>query len=180
MQATLKTLLAENIILRKFEPRDVEQFVEAVRESAESVGRWLPWWKADYSPDEARSWFRACEDAIVARSGFDIGIFSKDDRLLIGSIAINRIDSASRSGALGYWVRDSQQGNGYCSAAVNRIKEFGFNDLALARLEIVVLTENKASCRVAQKCGAKLECIAENKLLHRGQPTAAAVYSLTP
>ena len=79
MQATLKTLLAENITLRKFEPRDVEQFVEAVRESAEAVGRWLPWWKADYSPDEARSWFKACEDAIVARSGFDIGIFSNSE-----------------------------------------------------------------------------------------------------
>jgi RimJ/RimL family protein N-acetyltransferase len=180
MKAPLETLSAENVVLRKFESRDVDQFVEAVRESAESVGRWLPWWKANYSADEALSWFRACDEAIVARAGFDIGIFSKDERLFIGGIAINRIDSANRSGALGYWVRDSQQGNGYYSAAVNRIKEFGFNDLGLARLEIIVLTENKASCRVAEKCGAKLECIAENKLLHRGQPTAAAVYSLTP
>jgi ribosomal-protein-serine acetyltransferase len=179
MKVNLETLSAENVVLRKFESRDVEQFVEAVRESAESVGSWLPWWNEDYSPDDARSWFQACDDAIVARSGFDIGIFSKDDELFIGGIAINRIDSANRSGALGYWVRDSQQGNGYCSAAVNRIKVFGFKDLALTRLEIVVLTENKASCRVAEKCGAKLECIAENKLMHRGQPAAAAVYSLT-
>lgn len=180
MKATVDTLSAENVVLRKFESRDVEQFVEAVRESAESVGSWLPWWNAAYSPDDARSWFQACDDAIVAGSGFDIGIFSKDDGLFIGGIAINRIDSGNRSGALGYWVRDSQQGNGYCSEAVNRIKEFGFNDLALTRLEIVVLTENTASRRVAEKCGAKLECIAENKLLHQGQPTAAAVYSLTP
>jgi len=176
----LETLSAENVVLRRFESRDIDQFVKAVRESAESVGEWLPWWKADYSKDEAQSWFHACEEAIAARSGFDIGIFQKDGELLIGSVAINRIDATNRIGSIGYWVRESQQGKGYCSEAVNRIKVFGFNALALARLEIVVLAENDASRQVAEKCGAKLECIAENRLFHRGRPTAAAVYSLLP
>ncbi len=86
-------------------------------------------------------------------------------------------DAASQIGSVGYWVRESQQGKGYCSEAVDRIKEFGFNELALARLEIAVLVENRASCQVAEKCGAKLECVAENRLVHRGRPAAAAVYS---
>lgn len=176
----MDTLTAENVVLRKFESKDTGQFVEAIRESAESVGKWLPWWKADYSRDEARSWFTVCENAVAARSGFDIGIFRKSDGLLIGSVAINRIDAANRIGSIGYWVRESQQGNGYCSEAVNRIKEFGFNTLDLARLEIVVLVENRASRQVAEKCGATLECIAENRLVHQGQPSAAAVYSLLP
>lgn len=176
----MDTLLAENVVLRKFESADIEQFVEAIRESSESVGKWLPWWKADYSQDEAQSWFRACEESIAARTGFDIGIFRKDDGLLIGSIAINRIDATNRIGSIGYWVRESQQGKGYCSEALNRIKVFGFDELALVRLEIVVLGENSASRQVAEKCGAKLECVAENRLFNRGQPTAAAVYSLLP
>jgi RimJ/RimL family protein N-acetyltransferase len=113
----VESLAAENLVLRKFESDDVRQFVEAVRESANTVGQWLPWWKADFSEDEARSWFQTCEKAIAARSGFDIGIFH------------------------------------------------------------VVLVENRASCQLADKCGAKLECIAENRLVHRGQPAAAAVYS---
>jgi ribosomal-protein-serine acetyltransferase len=81
----VETLSAENVVLRQFASYDIEQFVGAIRESANSVGKWLPWWKADYSDDEARSWFHACEEAIAARSGFDIGIFDKDDELLIGS-----------------------------------------------------------------------------------------------
>jgi len=176
----LNILKAKYVVLRKFKPKDLGQFVEAIRESATSVGEWLPWWKEDYSRDEAQSWFETCERAIETRSAFDIGIFRKNDGLLVGSVAINRIDAANRIGSIGYWVRESQQGNGYCSDAVNRIKEFGFHELDLARLEIVVLVENGASRQVAEKCGAKLECIAENRLVHKGQPSAAAVYSVFP
>ncbi len=173
-------LSAENLVLRKFESDDVGPFVEAIRESANSVGKWLPWWKADYSQDEARAWFLACEEGVADRSAFHIGIFHRDGGTLVGSIAINRIDALNRIGSIGYWVRESQRGKGYCSEAVNRIKEFGFKELALVRLEIVVLAENSASRHVAEKCGARLECIAENKLLHQGRPAAAAVYSLLP
>jgi len=172
------TLVAEKIVLREFESADAEQFAEAVRESANTVGQWLPWWKADFTVADARSWFHTCAEAIAAQSGFDIGVFHKENGLLIGSIAINRIDAASRMGSIGYWVRETQQGNAYCTEAVNRIKEFGFNELALARLEIVVLIENAASRKVAEKCGAKFECIAKNRLVHQGQSSAAAVYSL--
>jgi RimJ/RimL family protein N-acetyltransferase len=176
----VETLLAENLVIRQFGSNDIEQFVKAIRESANSVGKWLPWWKADYSEDEAHSWFRACEEAILARSAFDIGIFHKDDELLIGSVAINRIDAMNRVASIGYWVRESQQGKGYCTEAVNRMKVFGFDELALARLEIVILAENSASRQVAEKCGASLECIADNRLVHQGRSSAAAVYSLLP
>jgi hypothetical protein len=51
----VETLSAENVVLRQFTSHDIKQFVGAIRESANSVGKWLPWWKADYSEDEARS-----------------------------------------------------------------------------------------------------------------------------
>jgi len=174
------TLSSKNIVLRPFRSDDCQQFAAAIRESAKSVGKWLPWWKPDFSEDDALSWFLVCEEAILARTGFDIGVFRKDGKTLIGSVAINRIDAANRTGSIGYWVRETQQGRGYCSEAVNRIKLFGFNELGLSRLEIVVLTENTASRKVAEKCGAILEYIAENKLVHCGEPSPAAVYSLLP
>ncbi len=174
----METLTAKRIVLREFDSDDAVAFAQAVQESGESVGKWLPWWKADFTQDEARLWFASCSERIAVQSAFDIGIFREDDGLLIGSVAINRIDAVNRSGSIGYWIRESQQGKGYCSEAVNRIKAFGFNELRLARLEIVVLVENLASRQVAENCGAKLECIAEQRSLHQGRPSAAAVYSL--
>lgn len=176
----MEILLTKNLQLRPFESTDAEQFAAAVRESEETVGKWLPWWKAGFSSDDALTWFQTCKTAIAARTAFDIGIFRNDSGLLIGSVAINRIDAANRIASIGYWVRESQHGNGYCSEAVKRIVEFGFSELALARLEIVVLVENSASRKVAEKCGARLECVAENRLVHEGRPSSAAIYSLLP
>lgn len=174
----MDVLTSENVVLRKFETGDIERFVDAIRESENSVGSWLPWWKTNYDREDAALWFRCCDEKIAAGSAFDIGIFDKKTGLLLGSVAINGIDAANRIGSLGYWVRESQQGNGYCTEAVRRISEFGFGDLGLSRLEIVVLVDNIASRRVAEKCGARLECIAENRIMYQGQPSAAAVYSL--
>ena len=177
---TVEILFSENLVLRQFEPTDAEQFAEAVRESEGTVGKWLPWWKADFSGADALAWFQTCESTIAVRTAFNIGVFNKVSGILIGSVAINRIDAPNRVASLGYWVRESQQGKGYCSEAVTRMAVFGFSELALARLELVVLAENIASRKVAEKCGATLECIAENRLVHEGKPSATAIYSLLP
>lgn len=167
-----------NLLLRPFVDGDALQFVQAARESAKTVGIWMPWWKADYSEEEALRWFEACGEGIAKKSEYDIGIFLADSGTFAGGISVNRIDADNRIANIGYWIRESMQNQGLCSRAVKRISEFGFEDLGLVRLEIIVLTENLASRRVAEKCGAKLEYIAENRLIHNDRPMPAAIYSL--
>ena len=99
--------------------------------------------------------------------------------MLIGSIAINQLDKANKIGNIGYWVRETQQNYGYALQAVELIKDYGFRQLQLVRLEIVVLTENAASIAVAEKSGAEFECIAKSRLMHEGRARAAAIYSFT-
>ena len=60
------------------------------------------------------------------------------------------------------------------------LAHFGFETLALNRIEIVVAVGNLASERVAQKSGALLECVARNRLLIHGVPVPASVFSLVP
>jgi len=171
-------LSTEDLLLRPFEDGDAPQFVAAARESAKTVGTWMPWWNADYSREEARIWFEICRAEIAKKSGYDIGIFLADGESFAGGIAINRIDEENKIGNVGYWIRESMQNRGICSRAVERISEFGFNDLGLVRLEIIILADNAPSRRVAEKCGGTLECIAENRLIHNGRPMPAAMYSL--
>jgi RimJ/RimL family protein N-acetyltransferase len=171
-------LSTEDLLLRAFEDGDALQFVEAARESAKTVGTWMPWWNADYSREEALRWFETTRAEIAKKSGYDIGIFLADSGSFAGGIAINRIDAENKIGNVGYWIRESMQNRGICSRAVERISEFGFNDLGLVRLEIIILVDNAPSRRVAEKCGGILECIAENRLIHNGRPMRAAVYSM--
>ncbi len=173
----MKPIVNSEIVLRPFKMEDVAEFVTAVRES---VDIWMPWSHKDYSRDEAVKWFESCQRNIENETSYDIGIFLAKDGHLAGGISINQINRHNNSGNIGYWVRKSLRNRGVALQAVDLIKDFGFNVLSLTRLEIVVLAENNVSRRIAEKTGAKFECIAENRLIHNGEAMPAAVYSLVP
>ena len=171
-------IITNDIVIRPFDGHDIRQFVVAARESGETLGAWMPWWKDGYSENDAREWFASCSKAIATEENYDIGVFLPDGISLVGGVSINGIDQRNKIGNIGYWVRESLQNKGYCSKAVTAMAQFGFETLGLVRLEVIILLENAASRRVAEKCGAKLECLAENRLFHKGVPMPAAVYSL--
>ena len=173
----MKPISDTKVTLKPLSIECLDDFLEAVYESENSVGVWLSWWKRDYSVSEALEWFDFCSKEIDEKKSYNIGIFQNDDNTFAGGISINHIDSDNKIGNIGYWVRESRQNQGIAPAAVDLIKDFGFNTLNLVRLEIVILEDNVASRKVAEKCGAKLDCIAEKRLIHEGKPMPAALYS---
>lgn len=174
----MKPIENSTIRVMPFSKNHLEDFVTSVRESVATVGQWMEWCHKEYSENEARAWFETCQSNINKQSAYDLGIFSKENNKLLGSIAINRIDHEHKMGNIGYWVRESCQNQGVASNAVQLIKEFGFNELGLKRLEIVVLEDNLLSRKVAEKSGAQLEWIAKNRLMHHHQTMPAVIYSL--
>ena len=173
----MKPISDTKVTLKPLSIDCLEEFLEAIYESENSVGVWLSWWKRDYSAGEAHEWFDFCSKEIDEKNSYNIGIFQNADNKFVGGISIHHIDSDNKIGSIGYWVRESCQNQGIAPAAVDLIKDFGFNTLNLVRLEIVILEDNVASRKVAEKCGAQLDCIAENKLIHEGKSMPAALYS---
>jgi len=176
----MKPLITHNLRIRPFQESDGLPFVEAARESVTSVGTWLPWCHDNYTLAEAASWFALCAQNAKSGSAYEFGVFSTDTNDLLGGIAINQLNRNHNFGNVGYWVRQSQQRKGVASQAVTAIANYGFQELKLTRLEIVVAEDNRASRRIAEKVGAVFECIARNRLIIRGTPYAAAIYSLLP
>jgi RimJ/RimL family protein N-acetyltransferase len=168
------------IDIRPFVEADVPAFVEAVRESATSVGLWMPWCEEEYTERQAQAWFAYCAENISQDRAYDLGIFSAEDNALCGGIAINQINPKHRFGVIGYWVRQSRQRQGIATAAVRAIATFGFDALGLTRLEIIIAEANQASRGVADKVGAVYEGIARNRLVIRAHALDAAMYSLIP
>lgn len=176
----MRPLIANGLCIRPFRIGDTEAFAAAVRESVASVGPWLPWCHPDYGAKEARAWIGQCAVRLNMGFSYDVGIFSEDCSTLYGGVAINQIDHVHNIGNLGYWVRESLQRQGIATRAARAFAAFAFETLKLIRLEIVAAEGNTASRAVAEKLGATFECVARNRLLVRGEPLAAAVYSLIP
>ena len=171
-------LVDDRLRLRPWQRDDAPRLVEAVHESIASVGRWLPWCRADYGPDDARDWIADCQSGWQSGKLFAFPIFDVHSGLLLGSIGLSQLNAEHRSANLGYWIRQTCQGHGLATAATRLVAKFGFERLGLIRIEIVVQPENLPSRRTAEKSGASFEGMARNRLWIGEQSHHAAVYSL--
>ncbi|MCX7512180.1 GNAT family N-acetyltransferase [Frateuria sp. STR12] len=166
--------------LRPWQPADAPALHLAVQESLETVGRWLPWCHAGYDLRQAQAWIRHCREGWMADEHFAFGVFERGSNALLGSVGLNQRNFAHRSAALGYWVRQSRQGDGIARQAARLAARFGFRTLGLARIEIVVLPDNHASRRTAEQAGARFEAIARHRIWTHEAARDAAVYALVP
>lgn len=167
-------------MVRPHAPPDVAPLYAAVRESMSTVGRWMAWCHPAYSLQDAEDWHARSAAAWATDGDREFGIFDAQSGEVLGSIGVNQINRVNRFANLGYWVRTSREGRGIATAAARLVARFAFAELALARLEIVILPGNDASRRVAEKIGARFECVARHRLQWRGEARDAAVYAVLP
>lgn len=92
------------------------------------------------------------------------------NRQLAGIIGVARGPHENyRCGEIGYWLGQPFWGKGLATLAVSRMTELIFNDTDIVRLFAPIYGPNKASMRVAEKCGYKLEGIAEKAIFKDGR-----------
>ncbi len=77
-------------------------------------------------------------------------------------------------------MRTSKTKLGVATSATLLLARFGFDDLKLNRIEIVVAKGNKPSQRVAERVGAFREGILRKRLVVRDRVYDAIMYSLIP
>ena len=171
-------LVDDRLQLRPWHIDDAPRLLEAVRSSADAIGRYLPWCRADYSLNDAVDWIARCQSGWTAEDHFAFAVFDVASGQLLGSAGLSQHDRLHRRANLGYWVRQSRQREGVATIAVRHVAQFGFQNVGLQRIEIVVLPRNQASRATAEKSGARFEGIARQRLLTSGEAQDAAVYGL--
>ena len=152
---------------------------DAAIESHAEVGRWMDWCRADLVSDETAQFVSSRPLMWEAGHDFTFGMFDHQGRLL-GICGINQLNQLHRMANLGYWVRSSETGKGIASEAVAGLAQWAFDQLGLARVEILMMLENEASRRVAEKVGAVYEGRMRDRLQYQGQPYDAHLFGLLP
>ena len=168
------------ITIRPYQFSDLNQLLAAVHESTAEIYPWMEWCKPEYSAQEAEPWLRERREAWASKREFEFAILDTDTRALLGGVGLNHLHPVDRFANLGYWVRSSRTGKGVATAAVRLIARFAFEQTNLARLEIVINVDNRASQRVAEKAGAHREGVSRSRIFMHGQSRDAVLYSLVP
>jgi ribosomal-protein-serine acetyltransferase len=165
-----------DVRIRPYRLDDAPVVLEAARESLADLQPWMPWCHPEYSIDESRSWLETQVPAFEQASAFEFAIVSADGWYL-GGCGLNQIDKINRRANLGYWVRSSATRRGVATEAARLIRDWGFQNTDLIRLELVIAAENVASQRVAGKSGAIREGILRSRLLLHGVAHDAIMFS---
>ncbi len=175
------TLGDDRLILHPFTVGDVPALLEAVRESLLEIRPWMSWAVNEYSLEHALRFQQSVVSGWEQGESYQFAIVDARDGSLLGGCGLNHINSFYRFANLGYWVRTSRTGQGVASRAARLVARFGFEQLGLARAEIVVAVGNLPSLRAAQKAGATREGILRSRLILGDNSMGDAVmHSLIP
>ena len=159
--------------IRRWRDYDAPALERAVQESAAELRRGMQW-LAIYGPD----WIERTRSLWRSRQAYNFALLDSTSATLAGSIWLSHINWLHGSANVGYWVRTSLTRRGLATAAVRLVARFGFTQLNLHRLEILVATNNHPSLRIAQIVGAVREGILRERLLLEGRRHDAVMFSL--
>ncbi|CAG0979953.1 diamine N-acetyltransferase [Burkholderiales bacterium] len=168
------------IAIRRFLPGDLGAFYAAVDESRAALAPWMPWMHPDYTIADTADWLAARDGEWDAGIDFSVLVVDAANGAVLGASGLNQVNHVHRYANLGYWVRTSAAGCGVASAAARLVARWAFASAEFGRAEIVAMRANRASCRAAEKSGARFEGVARNRLLLRGEWHDAAVYAFVP
>lgn len=165
------------IRIRDLRLDEAEAVFEAIHESIDDVAPWLAALHADITLGDVRTYIAGQPKLREVRDAFNFAVVDEADRI-VGGCGLTSINWHHRFCNLFYWIRSSATGRGAAPVAVRLAARYGFEELGLHRIEIVVDVDNARSLRVAEKAGATCEGIARNRLSWKDEPRDAYMYSL--
>jgi RimJ/RimL family protein N-acetyltransferase len=148
------TITTPRLLLRPFEDADAPrmQLLAGDRRVAATTVR-IP---HPYEDGMAEAFIADCHRSSAAGESCRLAIATREDNKLIGGIGLE-IDPAHHKAELGYWIGVDYWGQGYATEAGQAMLQHGFGPLKLNRIMGHCFAGNKASARVLQKLGMKLE-----------------------
>lgn len=149
--------------LRPWQLDDTATLVEAHRDPA------LRHWSPNFIADEtaARQWIQAQAGLAEAgeRFGFAVvecGPQNQEIGRPVGHVGVKMTSEFHAAAAeVGYWTAAETRGRGIAARALEVVSQWALGDRKqrLERLELLHAVDNEASCRVAVKCGYRLDRI---------------------
>ncbi|MEM9723792.1 MAG: GNAT family protein, partial [Bacteroidota bacterium] len=163
MLAQTYKIETERLIIRCYQPEDAPLLKQAIDESLSHLLPWMPWAKHEPEPLKAKvARLRKYRGQFDLGIDFTFGIFSKDEKVLIGSTGLHtRLDEHARE--IGYWINANYLRRGYALEAVTALTIVGFELEGLDRIEIHCAPNNIRSQGIPQKLGYVHEATLKNR-----------------
>lgn len=157
----------DEIALRLLRPQHAEALFALTEANREHLGRWLPWVDSTLSADDERSFIQAALRDYIRWDGMHMGIWWRGE--LVGTIGFHHFDIKDGKTEIGYWLSETQTGQGIITRATRACTDFALGPLGLNRVEILCATGNERSAAVPRRLGYTHELIKRQSNALRGE-----------
>ena len=132
-------LETERLNLRLFIKKDENELIKLLND--ESVTKWvhLPF---PYTKKHADWWIET-----GSKEKYHFALEEKETNQLLGSLKL------SQSGEVGCWIGRKYWNQGFATESIERIKQFGFEELKLDKMWAATQKKNKPVFRLIEKIG---------------------------
>ena len=163
--ANIPTLETERFFLRKLSIDDTDDMYEYSKNP--EVSKFLTW-SPHVNKQYTYEYLQYLQNRYRCGDFYDWAVICKDSGKMIGTCGFTRFDLPNDSGEIGYVINPDFRGKGIATEVCGRVIEFGFENLALNRLECKFMAENTASRRVMEKNGMIFEGYRRKGMLVKG------------
>ena len=167
-----------DISLRIIRPKDAKTMERLVVSNRE----WLKPWEATNPHGPTSFDYKSIIKSLIRQfeNGDSVPFVILYQGEIVGQLNVSNILYGSVSSCvIGYWIIPEVAGQGITPTAVALVMDYIFFTIGLHRVEIDIRPENKASIRVVEKLGMRLEGVKKNYIHINNQWADHNVYALT-
>ena len=169
------TLETERLVLRRISPVDAADMYEYSHDP--EVPRYLTW-EVHPDPEFTEEYIEYLESRYAVGDFFDWAVILKEGGKMIGTCGFTRFRYEDDCGEVGYVLSRSCWGQGYAAEALRAVMTFGFETLALERIEAKFLEGNTGSLRVMEKVGMTFEGYLRSSMRVKGSLRTVGICSI--
>jgi RimJ/RimL family protein N-acetyltransferase len=164
--------------LRPPRSSDVGPFVAAFEQEAELAE--LLGFEVDPSADYMRERLRRHKRVLREGRSVSFSIADPASDAFLGEVLLHTFDWQHARAALGIWVTREARRGGRALDALRLICDYGFDELALARIEFTTFPSNAAMVALGERAGFQVEGTLRSYTMERGTRRDLLMLSLLP
>ena len=168
-------LTTPRLRLRKLTMRDAPDIYRYSRDA--EVARHVLW-DAHRSIGESRAYLRYMLRRYRSREPASWGIEYLPEGRVIGTIGFMWIQEDNAAAEVGYSLARDYWNRGIMTEALRAVIQYGFDDMALNRIEAQHETTNPASGAVMRKCHMQKEGTLRSRLFNKGRYVDVDLYAI--
>jgi ribosomal-protein-serine acetyltransferase len=141
--------------LRQLDESDAGELYALIDANRLHLARWMPFVGQTRAVADSLAFIRTARRQLEEHRGTQFGVLVGEN--LVGVAGFHRIDWASRSTSIGYWLAEDAQGAGTMTLATATLVDQAFDTWELDRVEIRAGVENVRSRAIPARLGFREE-----------------------